>query len=144
MLGYAPLHPTYKITYAAPMSIILHITQKKQWEEAKISGFYRGDTLDSEGFIHCSTPKQIIPTANKFFLHQEGLVVLFIDSDRVQPEVRYELAENQEYFPHIYGALNVDAVLEVLDFPVGRDGYFQLSPEIQNYIQRMKIVDISN
>ncbi|WP_088240841.1 DUF952 domain-containing protein [Calothrix rhizosoleniae] len=124
------------------MHIILHITQKQQWEQAEKIGIYRGDTLDTEGFIHCSTPKQVIPVANRFFLHQQGLVILFIDSDRVEAEILYEEAEKQENFPHIYGALNISAVLNVLDFPVGDNGYFQLSPEIKTYFQSMKIIDI--
>ena len=117
------------------MSIILHITQSKQWKEAELSGIYRGDTLNTEGFIHCSTPKQIIPTANRFFLHKQGLIVLFIDTDRIQSEIRYEAAENGKIFPHIYGVLNTNAVLKVLELPAGEDGRFQLSPEISKSAQ---------
>ncbi|NRB07113.1 MAG: DUF952 domain-containing protein [Richelia sp.] len=126
------------------MSIILHITQKKQWKEAKLSGIYRGDTLNTEGFIHCSTPKQIIPTANRFFLHKQGLIVLFIDTDRIQSEIRYEAAENGKIFPHIYGVLNTNAVLKVLELSAGEDGRFQLSSEIIQYAQDMNITDICN
>ncbi len=124
------------------MHIILHITQKQQWERASKIGIYRGDTLDTEGFIHCSTPEQVIPVANRFFLHQQGLVILFIDSDRVEAEIRYELAEKQEKFPHIYGALNTSAVLKVLDFPVSENGSFQLSPEIKKYADSLGIIDM--
>ncbi|MDJ0799760.1 MAG: DUF952 domain-containing protein [Calothrix sp. MO_167.B12] len=123
------------------MPIILHITQKQQWEQAELSGVYRGDTLDTEGFIHCSTLRQIIPVANRFFLNQQGLVVLFIDSDHVQAEIRYEEAEKGEHFPHIYGALNTSAVLKVFDFPPGKDGSFQLSSEIQNYANSINMTD---
>ena len=124
------------------MHIILHITQRQQWEQASKIGIYRGDTLDTEGFIHCSTPKQVIPVANRFFLHQQGLVILFIDSDSVEAEIRYELAEKQEKFPHIYGALNTSAVLKVVDFPMGENGGFQLSPEIKKYANSIGIIDI--
>jgi len=55
------------------MTRILHITKHAQWEQAKLAGAYRGDTLDSEGFIHCSTPKQIIGIANVLFHAQKGL-----------------------------------------------------------------------
>jgi uncharacterized protein (DUF952 family) len=50
------------------MNTILHITQSQQWQEAKQIGSYRGDTLDSEGFIHCSQKAQIVRVANRFFL----------------------------------------------------------------------------
>lgn len=108
------------------MTIILHITQKEQWERAKLDGIYRGDTLDSEGFIHCSQPTQVVKVANTFFYNQQGLVLLYIDSNKVSSEIRYEEVEEGEQFPHIYGALNVDAVIQVIDFEPGEDGFFEL------------------
>jgi uncharacterized protein (DUF952 family) len=112
------------------MNTILHITQDKQWKQAKVVGTYRGDTLDSEGFIHCSTPTQIIKVANTFFQNQKELVLLYIDSNKVKPEIRYEGVEDNELFPHIYGALNIDAVFKVIDFEHGEDGLFELPQEI--------------
>ncbi|KAB8319298.1 DUF952 domain-containing protein [Tolypothrix campylonemoides VB511288] len=112
------------------MSTILHITQQQQWEQAKLVKTYRGDTLDSEGFIHCSTPTQIIKVANTFFHNQKELVLLYIDSNKVKPEIRYEGVEDNELFPHIYGALNIDAVFKIIDFEHGEDGFFELPHEI--------------
>jgi uncharacterized protein (DUF952 family) len=110
------------------MTLILHITTREQWERAKSTGAYRGDTLDSEGFIHCSTPAQVIPVANAFFRGQSGLVLLCIDSAKVQTEIRYEAPEpgGEEAYPHIYGPLNADAVVRVLAFEPGADGTFAL------------------
>ncbi|MBD2742506.1 DUF952 domain-containing protein [Coleofasciculus sp. FACHB-1120] len=112
------------------MSIILHITKREQWEEAKSTKKYCGDTLESEGFIHCSTPAQVIKVANRFFPSQTGLVLLCLESEAVEAEIRYEGFDEGECFPHIYGALNINAVLQVLDFPPGEDGCFELPPEI--------------
>jgi uncharacterized protein (DUF952 family) len=53
-------------------------------------------------------------------------VLLGIDSSKVQAEIRYEEVNGTEYFPHIYGALNTDAVIEVLDFEPSVDGHFEL------------------
>ncbi len=114
------------------MSIILHITQRKQWEQAKLVQSYRGDTLDSEGFIHCSTPLQVIKVANSFFANQNGLILLCIDTDKVGAEIKYEGFE-EEHFPHIYGSLNLDAVFKVVDFALGKDGKFELPPEIIDF-----------
>lgn len=98
------------------MNVILHITQRQQWDEAKPTQAYRSDTLEPEGFIHCSTPLQLIKVANTFFANQKGLVLLCIDCDRVKHEIKYEGLETQELFPHIYGALNVDAVFKIQGF----------------------------
>lgn len=110
------------------MNLILHITQKEQWAQAKLVGIYCGDTLDVEGFIHCSTPEQVIKVANRLFADQKGLILLGIDADKVKPEIRYEgIAEDK--FPHIYGALNIDAVFKVVEFEPGENGLFSLPQE---------------
>jgi uncharacterized protein (DUF952 family) len=115
------------------MSIIFHITRSQQWEQAKQVQSYRGDTLDSEGFIHCSTLPQVLKSANKFFVGQTGLLLLSIDSDKVQAEVKYEYAAGENY-PHIYGPLNVDAVLKVVEFEPGADGKFELPEELRDVV----------
>ncbi|NJK76409.1 MAG: DUF952 domain-containing protein [Oscillatoriales cyanobacterium RU_3_3] len=107
------------------MMIVFHITHSQQWEAAKQVGFYRGDTLDTEGFIHCSTLPQVTRSANKFFAGKTGLLLLSIDSDKVQAEIKYEEAAG-ELFPHIYGPLNVGAVVQVVEFVAGEDGKFEL------------------
>ncbi|NJM70904.1 MAG: DUF952 domain-containing protein [Scytonema sp. RU_4_4] len=111
------------------MTTILHITQREQWEQTKLLGTYQSDTLNSEGFIHCSSSKQIIKVANRFFPNQKGLVLLCINSDKVYAAIRYEGVEG-ELFPHIYGALNIDAVFKVIDFEPGEDGLFILPKNI--------------
>ncbi|MCC5620438.1 DUF952 domain-containing protein [Nostoc sp. CHAB 5715] len=114
------------------MNTILHITKRQQWEPAKNLGTYRADSLDSEGFIHCSKSTQILKVAKRFFDNQKELVLLFIDSEKVQAEIRYEPAEIGELFPHIYGELNIDAVYQVIDFEAGEDGLFELPQEVIN------------
>ena len=111
------------------MKTILHITKRTEWAAAKELGAYRGNTLDSEGFIHCSTLKQVVGSANRFFQGQQDLVILVIDEGLVQPEIKYE-GDADNLFPHIYGALNVDAVVKSIDFEAGVDGIFSLPSEL--------------
>ncbi len=110
------------------MTIILHITQREEWEKAKLAGFYRADSLNSEGFIHCSTRTQVIKVANFRFRNERDLVLLCIDSEKVEADIRYEGVE--DLFPHVYGALNVDAVLKVVEFVCEEDGFFELPREV--------------
>jgi uncharacterized protein (DUF952 family)/(2Fe-2S) ferredoxin len=114
------------------MNTILHITHRQAWATAKDLGTYRSNTLDSEGFIHCSTVAQVIGSANRFFKDQTDLVILEIDVDRVTPEIRYEGADSTNLFPHIYGALNIDAVIRSIDLESHPDGSFILPPEFVN------------
>jgi len=48
---------------------------------------------------------------------------LRIDPARVTSEVRDE-PSGGDVFPHIYGSLNLDAVVEVMVFAPGADGRF--------------------
>ena len=47
--------------------IILHICSHSAWNDAQIKGHYRAESLDTEGFIHCSTREQVVGTANLLF-----------------------------------------------------------------------------
>lgn len=108
------------------MALIFHITPRHDWETAQAEGIYRCESLNHEGFIHCSTSVQVVKVANLFFRGQQGLVLLEIESNRLQAELRYDQIEGGEVFPHLYGALNLDAVTQVIDFPAGADGTFTL------------------
>ena len=104
---------------------IFHITRCADWQKALEDGAYQADTLASQGFIHCSTRAQVLGVANRMFRAQHGLVLLEIDSRRVQPEIRRENLEGgTELFPHIYGPLNLEAVEKVIEFEPGPDGTF--------------------
>ncbi len=105
--------------------MILHITHQDQWQQALQTELYYADSLLTEGFIHCSAPEQIVGVANRFYRGQDSLVLLCIDPDRVTAAIKYEAVDGQ-VFPHLYGALNLDAVINVLDFPVNPDGIFTL------------------
>jgi uncharacterized protein (DUF952 family) len=117
------------------MAIILHITAIADWDAARAAGSYRPPSLALEGFIHCSTPSQVIGSANKFFRGRTDLLLLCIDEARVAAEIRYEppLAiggvpdpRAGERFPHVYGPLGLDAVVRVVPLPCDRDGSFTL------------------
>ncbi len=103
---------------------LLHLCRPEEWERALAAGDYRAESLESEGFIHCSTLEQIVATAQRHRAGQQGLLLLVIDPDRVGPEIRYEEAKNGEAYPHIYGPLNIDAVTSTQPFPLQADGSF--------------------
>jgi uncharacterized protein (DUF952 family) len=110
------------------MEHIYHITSRRQWLNALKEGLYRGDTLDTEGFIHCSTAAQVVPVANARFRGRSDLVLLKLDPGLLHAELRYEPSEPGQLFPHIYGPLNPNAVVDVLEFESGTDGSFRLPP----------------
>lgn len=103
----------------------LHITTRTAWEAARQAGEYRPESLHTEGFIHCSTPLQVVRTAARFYRGQHDLVLLLIDPAELQADLRYEAADD-DLFPHIYGPLNLDAVIDVVPFPPREDDTFVL------------------
>ena len=107
---------------------ILHATSRTAWSAAEKSGSYAADSLAGQGFIHCSTVDQILRVANDFYTGQHGLVILVIDPDRLNPDLRWEPGVDiaTQLFPHVYGPINLDAVVDVVDFEPGPDGLFSL------------------
>jgi uncharacterized protein (DUF952 family) len=108
------------------------------------SGRYAPASLRADGFIHCSTLAQVVDTANRFYHGEKGLVVLCIDERRLAAELKYEAPArvdresglNREaaagaMFPHLYGELNADAVVRVVELPCAADGSFRLPDEIR-------------
>jgi uncharacterized protein (DUF952 family) len=100
------------------MGFIFHIAQAGEWEHAQSDGQYTGSTLGrtlaEEGFIHCSQQHQVRGVRDAFYRDVPGLVLLVIDPGLVQAPIRYDDVPGQpDPFPHIYGPLNTDAVVEV-------------------------------
>jgi uncharacterized protein (DUF952 family) len=103
---------------------IVHLCSREDWQAAQKKGEYRPDSLDTEGFIHNSLPSQILWVANQFYRGEKDLVLLWIDPARVEAEIRWETVPDGT-FPHVYGPLNLSAVVAVYDFPAGEDGVFR-------------------
>ena len=100
---------------------IVHITERSLWEAARARGTYevstRGRTLQEEGFIHFSTREQLPRIAAFLYGDYEGpdeLVVLVVDPALLGVPLKYEaMPPNGEEFPHVYGPVPVEAVVDV-------------------------------
>ena len=118
----------------APVNIY-HITSQGAWIEATRKGQYTADSLVSEGFIHCSTAAQVLPVARRFYRGQRGLVVLVIDTRRLQSTVAWEESvplpgvAASSAFPHVYGPIELDAITACLEFEADGAGGF-IMPEL--------------
>lgn len=105
--------------------MIYHICLKSLWQEGKARGAYEADSLEAEGFMHASTNNQVVDVANAAFRGQSDLVFLAIDLTKLKSELRYETNSNGETYPHLYGPLNLDAVVKELDYAPRADGVFE-------------------
>jgi uncharacterized protein (DUF952 family) len=107
-------------------STLFHIVTARAWNDAVDGGVsYRAPSLAAEGFIHCSTLEQVEWVANSRFRDSsEPLVLLWIDPVSITADLRWEKSEpSQPPFPHIYGPLNLDAVIDVTPLLQSEDGF---------------------
>lgn len=105
---------------------IFHICQRADAEAALAAGSYRAASLATEGFIHLSQAHQVRPVLQAFYPDPRGLVLLVVDRSLLQAPLRFEAPASlpvvgsapapdaSQSFPHLYGPLNTDAVLDVL------------------------------
>jgi uncharacterized protein (DUF952 family) len=116
--------------------MIYHITTKGAWADAQAKGEYTAPSLGSEGFIHCSTAKQVAHVANAFYREVKDLVLLKLDENRINSQVKWEAPagppadgiSESDLFPHIYGVINLDSIASVLDFePDSATGFFSFT-----------------
>jgi uncharacterized protein (DUF952 family) len=102
------------------MRRIYHIVSREEWERA--GGKYAPVSLTTEGFVHCSNEEQVERIANLFYASAAELVVLVLEVAKL-PEVRDEVPDQNPFpgqsFPHVYGAIPREAVVEVRE--MGRD-----------------------
>jgi uncharacterized protein (DUF952 family) len=107
--------------------VILHITTRDAWRAGEP---VRADSLDTEGFLHCSDFGTVHLPANRLFTHRDDLVLLEIDPARLDVPLRWEPGAppdpNGAWFPHVYGPIPAAAVVAAHDFPPGPDGRFTL------------------
>jgi uncharacterized protein (DUF952 family) len=97
---------------------------RQLWDAAQETGQYVPADFDAEGFIHASTPQQLAAVAEKHYRGRSDLVLLYISTERVRAEIRYEGRPGGEQYPHIYGPLNVDAVVRTLELRPAADGSY--------------------
>jgi uncharacterized protein (DUF952 family) len=96
--------------------LIYHITTKPEWEAAQAKGYYEAPSLQTEGFIHCSKAEQVQGVLERYYAGQKELLKLAIDPARLSSPLKYELAPSvNEEFPHVYGSIDLEAVVSVED-----------------------------
>jgi uncharacterized protein (DUF952 family) len=106
--------------------VILHLALRDDWDTAQEVGSYpwstRGLTLDEVGYVHCSFEHQWRGVRNRFYadLADDELILLVVDESRLSsPVVVERLDDAPDDFPHVYGPLEISAVVATRE--VSRD-----------------------
>jgi uncharacterized protein (DUF952 family) len=106
-----------------PVDPLLHLVPAGDFDVAGTAP-YAPASLEAEGFVHCSTPDQVAGTARLLFAGHDDLLLLVVDPRLLDgAEVLHEdLYGVGQPFPHVYGPVPRQAIVEVRPFPPGRGG----------------------
>src|SRR5215207_4108803 len=92
---------------------IYHIVLPEVWEQFKNRPSYQSESLTTEGFIHCSYPGQLEAVLQRYYSGVERVLILKIDTDKLLSKLVKEASTGGEMYPHLYGRLNHNAVVDV-------------------------------
>jgi uncharacterized protein (DUF952 family) len=118
--------------------IILHCMKKQTWEKIRFNDFHSDLSIESCGFIHCSDPQNFWRVIHHFKDIQEDLVLLIIDPSLLRSPVKWEdLDKCGRNYPHIYGKLNLDAVIDCILLQRNKKDDFFISENENKYSIRL-------
>lgn len=109
-----------------PPEVIYHVAMESEFRAQAVADTYTPLRFADDGFIHCTAGRDLLlKVANDYFAHvTEPVVAVAIDTAKLQVELKMEppipiAGGGREHlqtgvlFPHIYGPLNLDAVIGV-------------------------------
>jgi len=100
-----------------PDPAIFHIATDEDIENYRVSGEYRCTSLDSEGFIHCCDREQLGGVVSRYYQSVDRVQLMLLDPDKLEaPLIRENTVGGSELFPHVYGAINADAIKSIIPF----------------------------
>ncbi|MEJ8280977.1 GNAT family N-acetyltransferase [Pseudonocardia spirodelae] len=111
-------------------TVLLHLCTPGEWRSWLDAGAVAPPSLDEAGFVHLSTPEQVALPAERLFAGRTDLVLLVLDPARLDAagvRVRWEPGvpgdPESMRFPHAYGPVPLGAVLAVVAYRPGPDGF---------------------
>ena len=92
---------------------IYHVVLPDTWAAVSENSFYEAESLTTEGFIHCSYADQLEGVLERYFSGRSGVLIMKIDAGKLTSPLVSEPSTNDEPYPHVYGPINKDAIVEV-------------------------------
>lgn len=113
------------------MPPIYKVSPLADWRQARAAGCFEGSAHDRrDGFIHFSTAEQLPGTLARHYAGQHDLVLAAIDPDRLGAALRWEPARDGSLFPHLYGPLDMSAVVRELPLEIDDAGQHRLPEDL--------------
>jgi uncharacterized protein (DUF952 family) len=101
--------------------LIYHVTLPSNWERFQGRPSYQAESLYDEGFIHCSYANQLPGVLKRYYSNAKKVMILTIDTEKLKSRLVEEKSTNDEVYPHIYGRLNHNAVVNVEERILARE-----------------------
>jgi len=107
-----------------PARLTFHLTPAEWWAAADPSAPLTAPSLDTEGFIHCTTgAAEMVATANRYYRDDpRPFVVLTLDLGRLTAPVRVD--DPAGIYPHIFGPIDRPAIVAAQPMPRDAEGTF--------------------
>lgn len=98
--------------------LIYKIFRADEWATLQADGETAGAPIDvADGYVHLSTAETVAETAAKYFAGVEGLVILAVETDGLEP-LKWEPARKDVLFPHLYRKMRMDDVVWAKPLPL--------------------------
>lgn len=98
--------------------MIYKIFRADEWATLQADGATVGAPIDvADGYIHFSTAETVGETVAKYFAGIEGLVLLAVEADGLDP-LKWEPAREGVLFPHLYRQLAMTDVVWAKPLPL--------------------------
>ena len=105
------------------MPRIYKLLDGASWRKAQVEGVFTGSAVDErDGFIHFSNGAQAGETARLYFRDQADLWLLTVEAEDLGEALRWEASRGGAHFPHLYGPLALDAVIEARAVALDAEG----------------------
>ena len=101
------------------------LSSEHEYNNALLKGLFVRESIETEGFIHASPKNQLTRVANKYYKDTVKPLILVVETKKINVEVKWETAAGSLY-PHIYGALNTDAIIRFEEISLNENGEFNI------------------
>ena len=102
---------------------IYHIVTPEVWDKFKNEDFYEAESLQTEGFVHCSFAEQLEMVLERYYKDAEKVLILEIETDELTSKLVNEPSTNDEIYPHIYGKINKNAIVGIEEGKLSTDAH---------------------
>jgi len=109
--------------------LIYKIFRADEWAHLQSAGETTGAPIDvADGYIHFSTAETVAETAAKYFTGAEGLFLIAVEADNLDP-LKWEPAREGVLFPHLYRNMRMGDVVWAKPLPLV-DGTHQFPADL--------------